>query len=123
MDDGDDLEDASSSTTSKQFSNVWEYFERIPVVGPDGIKRATCTQCKKVLLYEHGTSNIRRHICKCFGVDLNNKAIAPPPLAVSIIKHNYPFSYVEHEGTRDLHTFLHPDANPICRNTVKKEVL
>ncbi|GJR72973.1 zinc finger BED domain-containing protein RICESLEEPER 2-like protein [Tanacetum coccineum] len=136
MDDGDDLEDASSSTTSKQFSNVWEYFERIPVVGPDGIKRATCTQCKKVLLYEHGTSNIRRHICKCFGVDLNNKADAPPPkricldqakfrekLAVSIIKHNYPFSYVEHEGTRDLHTFLHPDANPICRNTVKKEVL
>ncbi|GJU84947.1 zinc finger BED domain-containing protein RICESLEEPER 2-like protein [Tanacetum coccineum] len=136
MDDGDDLEDASSSTTSKQFSNVWEYFEIIPVVGPDGIKRATCTHCKKVLLYEHGTSNIRRHIRKCFGVDLNNKAIAPPPkricldqakfrekLAVSIIKHNYPFSYVEHEGTRDLHTFLHPDANPICRNTVKKEVL
>nr|GEY51371.1 protein NAR1 [Tanacetum cinerariifolium] len=50
MDDDDDLEDASSSTTSKQFSNVWEYFERIPVVGPDGTKRATCTQCKKVLL-------------------------------------------------------------------------
>nr|GEY08463.1 zinc finger BED domain-containing protein RICESLEEPER 2-like [Tanacetum cinerariifolium] len=103
---------------------------------PDGIKRATRTQCKKVLLYEHGTSNIRRHIRKCFGVDLNNKAIAPLPkriflhqakfrekLAVSIIKHNYPFSYVEHEGTRDLHTFLHPDANLICRNTVKKEVL
>nr|GFA82025.1 hypothetical protein [Tanacetum cinerariifolium] len=42
-------EDASSSSTSKQFSNVWEYFERI-LVGPDGIKRATCTQCKKVLL-------------------------------------------------------------------------
>ncbi|GJS49855.1 zinc finger BED domain-containing protein RICESLEEPER 2-like protein [Tanacetum coccineum] len=135
MDQGDDLEDASSSTTSKHFSNVWEYFEIIPV-RPDGIKRATCTHSNKVLLYEHETSNIRRHICKCFGVDLSNKADAPPPkricldqakfkekLAISIIKHNYPFTYVEHEGTRDLHKFLHPDANPKCRNTVKKEVL
>ncbi|GJX11554.1 zinc finger BED domain-containing protein RICESLEEPER 2-like protein [Tanacetum coccineum] len=135
MDHGDDLEDASSSTTSKHFSNVWEYFEIIPV-GPDGIKRATCIQCTKVLSYEHGTSNIRRHIGKCLGLDLSNKADAPPPkricldqakfkekLAISIIKHNYPFTYVEHEGTRDLHKFLHPDANPICRNTAKKEVL
>nr|GEU46247.1 zinc finger BED domain-containing protein RICESLEEPER 2-like [Tanacetum cinerariifolium] len=104
--------------------------------GPDGIKRATCIQCTKVLSHEHGTSNIRRHIGKCVGVDLSNKADAPPPkricldqakfkekLAISIIKHNYPFTYVEHEGTRDLHKFLHPDANPICRNTTKKEVL
>ncbi|GJZ17163.1 hypothetical protein Tco_0553286 [Tanacetum coccineum] len=36
--------------------------EIILVVGPDGIKRATCTKCKKVMLYEHGTSNIQRHI-------------------------------------------------------------
>ncbi|GJY33031.1 zinc finger BED domain-containing protein RICESLEEPER 2-like protein [Tanacetum coccineum] len=135
MDHGDDLEDASSSTTSKHFSNVWEYFEIIPV-GPDGIERETCRHCNKVLLYEHGTSNIRRHIRNCIGVDLSNKADAPPPkricldqakfkekLAISITKHNYPFTYVEHEGTRDLHKFLHPDANPICRNTAKKKVL
>nr|GEU55968.1 zinc finger BED domain-containing protein RICESLEEPER 2-like [Tanacetum cinerariifolium] len=135
MDQGDDLKDASSSTTSKQFSSVWEYFEIIPV-GPDGIKSATCRNCNKVLLYEHGTSNIPRHIHKCIDVDLSNKADAPRPkhicldqakfkekLTISIIKHNYPFTYVEHEGTRDLHKFLHADANPICRNTAKKEVL
>ncbi|GJY45176.1 zinc finger BED domain-containing protein RICESLEEPER 2-like protein, partial [Tanacetum coccineum] len=104
--------------------------------GPDGIERETCRHCNKVLLYEHGTSNIRRHIRNCIGVDLSNKADAPPPkricldqakfkekLAISITKHNYPFTYVEHEGTRDLHKFLHPDANPICRNTAKKKVL
>ncbi|GJY97713.1 zinc finger BED domain-containing protein RICESLEEPER 2-like protein [Tanacetum coccineum] len=94
MDDGDDLEDASSSTTSKQFSNVWEYFKE----------------------YHKADTPPSKSICL-------DQAKFREKLVVSIIKHNYPFSYVEHEGTRDLHTFLHPDANPICKNTVKKEVL
>ena len=132
----DDLEDVSSSTTSNLHSRVWEYFTLTPIEH-DGVKRASCNSCNKVLKV-HGTSNIRRHIKSCFKVDLSNKALedAPPPkricldhakykekVAISIIKHNYPFSHVEHEGTRDLHKFLHPDAKPICRNTIKKVVV
>ncbi|GJS78536.1 zinc finger BED domain-containing protein RICESLEEPER 2-like protein [Tanacetum coccineum] len=44
-------------------------------------------------------------------------------MAIAIIKHNYPFSYVEHEATRQLHKFLHRDAAPICRNSAKKDVI
>ncbi|KAK9279226.1 hypothetical protein L1049_012904 [Liquidambar formosana] len=44
-------------------------------------------------------------------------------MAISIIKHNYPLRYVEHEGYRDLHNFLHSDAKPISRNTAKVDVL
>ncbi|KAK9271990.1 hypothetical protein L1049_002359 [Liquidambar formosana] len=44
-------------------------------------------------------------------------------MAMSIIKHNYSFRYVEHEGNRDLHSFLSPDAKPISRNTAKVDVL
>ncbi|PWA62814.1 zinc finger, BED-type [Artemisia annua] len=122
----DDLEVVSSSTTSNLFSRVWEYFTLIPIE-PDRVKRASCNSCNKVLKV-HGTSNIRRHIVKCFKVDLSNKVEedAPPPkricldqakykekVAISIIKHNYPFSYVEHEGTNliigksyELHPFV-----------------
>ncbi|KAJ0769889.1 putative transcription factor C2H2 family [Helianthus annuus] len=52
-----------------------------------------------------------------------DQAMYMEKLAYSIIKHNYPFSYVEHEGTRDLHKFLHRDVTPITRNTAKADVL
>nr|GEY52580.1 zinc finger BED domain-containing protein RICESLEEPER 2-like [Tanacetum cinerariifolium] len=44
-------------------------------------------------------------------------------MAIAIIQHNYSFSYVEHDATRQLHKFLHRDANPISRNTAKLDVL
>ncbi|KAJ0615719.1 putative ribonuclease H-like superfamily [Helianthus annuus] len=44
-------------------------------------------------------------------------------LAISIIKHNYPFSYVEHEETRNSHIFLHGYVKFKTRNTAKVDVL
>ncbi|KAK2985180.1 hypothetical protein RJ640_010469 [Escallonia rubra] len=72
----------------------------------DGKEKGRCLKCKKE--YEagnSGTSNMLRHIIKCR--DSEKQADYVPldhdkyreKLSISIIKHNYPFSYVEHEGT------------------------
>ncbi|XP_022017274.1 zinc finger BED domain-containing protein RICESLEEPER 2 [Helianthus annuus] len=132
MSGNDEHEDEVSSFSSgKHSSVVWSYFDKLPV-GPGGIQKASCTGCGKVFSANSGTSNMKRHLPKCF--DLNEpgppKKRAPldqemyrEKLAYSIIKHNYPFSYVEHKGTRDLHKFLHRDVKPITRNTAKADVL
>lgn len=40
-------------------------------------------------------------------------------MSIVIIKHNYPFSYVDYEATRQMHKFLHRDVHHITRNTAK----
>ncbi|XP_071688546.1 uncharacterized protein [Rutidosis leptorrhynchoides] len=124
-------EDASSSTTGKKRSRVWDYFVKLPL-GDEGVQKVRCNNCSTLIKTEFRTSNMKRHIPKCF---INDQS-APPQnrirldqtvyrekLVISIIKHGYPFSYVENEATRDLHMFLHPDTKPITRNTTKRDVL
>ncbi|KAD4385738.1 hypothetical protein E3N88_25907 [Mikania micrantha] len=126
-------DEVSSFSSSRQHSKVWDYFDKLPV-GPDGVRKASCNACGKVYSAnpKAGTSNMKRHIPKCFDIDEPgppkkraplNQAMYREKLAMSIIKHNYPFSYVEHEGTRELHKFLHNDVNFITRNTAKSDVL
>nr|XP_043619775.1 zinc finger BED domain-containing protein RICESLEEPER 2-like [Erigeron canadensis] len=128
----DEIEDeVSSSKSNKERSIVWSWFERF---GPPGNQKASCTVCRKTYCANpnSGTSNMNRHIPKCFIVDENGPLKKRVPLdqemykenlAISIIKHNYPFSYVGHEARRDVHTFLHRDAKPITRNTAKATVI
>ncbi|KAH7835665.1 hypothetical protein Vadar_028554 [Vaccinium darrowii] len=45
-------------------------------------------------------------------------------MAIAIIKHNYPFRFVEHEGIRGIHSYLNHTAKSISRNyTAKADVL
>lgn len=44
-------------------------------------------------------------------------------MAVAIIRHDYPFSIVEHEAFRDLCSYLNPDIKHISHNTAKADVL
>ena len=44
-------------------------------------------------------------------------------LAVAIIKHNLPFSFVEYEGIRKVFSYLNSDIKHISRNTSKTDVL
>ncbi|KAG5548760.1 hypothetical protein RHGRI_014198 [Rhododendron griersonianum] len=44
-------------------------------------------------------------------------------MAMTIIKHNYHFQFVEHERIRDIHSFLNPTVKSISRNTAKADVL
>ncbi|KAK1432915.1 hypothetical protein QVD17_09818 [Tagetes erecta] len=126
-------DEVTSGTSSKSHSKVWRHFTRLPI-GVDGVEKASCDGCGQeyVTGSKVGTSNMLRHIPKCFDTDepgppkkrvrLDQVAYREK-LAYSIIKHNYPFSYVEHEATRDLLRFLHPDARPITRNTAKADVI
>ncbi|XP_071712401.1 zinc finger BED domain-containing protein RICESLEEPER 3-like [Rutidosis leptorrhynchoides] len=131
MDDGDNEEDVSSCTTGRKRSHVWNYFDKVPL-GPDGKQYARCTSCGTLLKAQFGTSNMKRHIPKCFSIGESPTPQKRPRLdqsayrekvAISIIKHGYPFSYVEHEATRDLHRFLHSGTKTITRDTVKAEVM
>ncbi|KAK2970545.1 hypothetical protein RJ640_010064 [Escallonia rubra] len=129
-----EMDESSSIGVSSTFgvkrkltSLAWEYFERFQ---KDGKEKGRCLKCKKE--YEagnSGTSNMLRHIIKCR--DGEKQADYVPldhdkyreKLSISIVKHNYPFSYVEHEGTRELHSFLNPEVKPLTRNTAKADVL
>jgi len=44
-------------------------------------------------------------------------------LARAIIRHGYSFSWVEHEGNREIHTFLDNEVRTITRNTAKADCL
>ncbi|KAJ0825565.1 putative transcription factor/ chromatin remodeling BED-type(Zn) family [Helianthus annuus] len=132
---GEHEEEGNSYSSGKHHSYVWDYFDLLPVA-PNGDKKAKCSACGRVYVTNasSGTSNLRRHIPKCFDIDEPgqakkqkraplDQAMYREKLAISIIKHNYPFSYVEHEETRNLHKFLHDDVKFITRNTAKADVL
>lgn len=44
-------------------------------------------------------------------------------MVVGIIKHNYSFSIVEHEGIRDVFNNLNPNIKSYTRNTIKVDGL
>ncbi|KAF7835614.1 zinc finger BED domain-containing protein RICESLEEPER 2-like [Senna tora] len=76
------------------------------------------------LVLEHQTSYV--------GDDNRNVPFVHLPLdqdkyremvAKLVIKHDCPFSFVEHEGFRDLVNFLNSEAHSISRNTLKADVL
>ena len=41
----------------------------------------------------------------------------------AIVMHNYSFSFVEHEGNRNIHAFLNSDVKTLSMNTAKGNVL
>ncbi|XP_022028404.1 zinc finger BED domain-containing protein RICESLEEPER 2 [Helianthus annuus] len=133
--EGEHEDEGNSYSSGKHRSYVWDYFDPLPVA-PNGDKKAKCSACGQVYVTNasSGTSNLRRHIPKCFDIDEPgpakkqrraplDQAMYREMLAISIIKHNYPFSYVEHEETRKLHKFLQGDVKFITRNTAKADVL
>lgn len=44
-------------------------------------------------------------------------------LSVAILKHNYPFSFVEHQRNRDIHSYLNLMVKTISRNMAKADIL
>lgn len=59
-------------------------------------------------------------LCYYYKLD---QGISHEKVSTTIIKHNYPFIFVEHEGIRDLHSFLNPVVISITRNPTKADVL
>lgn len=52
-----------------------------------------------------------------------NPFIYKKKVALAVIRHAYPFTFAEHEGNIDIHTYLHEDIKPIIRNTAKNLVM
>ncbi|PWA82870.1 zinc finger, BED-type [Artemisia annua] len=109
---GDDEDEASSATSNKQHSLVWQCFDVIEGENPED-RKVTCHNCSKVLSAKpsSGTRNLKRHMHKCFDIEEGeprqkraplNQEMYREKMAITIIKHNYPFSYVTHEATRQL---------------------
>ena len=88
---------------------VWSDFEILPK-GSDGKERAKCKKCQNSFVATSGTTFLLRHRAKCHEVD--NQIVSCHPLdqatyremvALAIIRHNYPFSFAEHEKNRRLY--------------------
>ncbi|XP_071713491.1 zinc finger BED domain-containing protein RICESLEEPER 2-like [Rutidosis leptorrhynchoides] len=127
--ENEEIEEDATSSTSRQRSRVWDYFDKFE---HEGIEKARCTNCGTLIKTQFGTSNMRRHIIKCFNVVESDppqkrirldQSVYRELVATSIIVHSYPFKYVEHKITRRVHKFLHPSTQAITRNTAKADVL
>ena len=78
----------------------------------------------------HETKNLLRHLDNCPNREVNvddstvqfNQVIFRDMLARVIIKHNYTYSFVEHEATREF-SYLNPNVKHISRNTARSDVI
>ncbi|KAL4610459.1 hypothetical protein ACB092_08G051600 [Castanea dentata] len=75
-------------------------------------------------------TTLLHHRAKCHEID--NQIVSHQPLdqatyremvALAIIKHNYPFSFAEHENNMLLHCYLNPNVKTISRNTAKSDMI
>ena len=131
-DDVDDCSHGSNIGTHKRsHSAVWPHFHRLE---PDehGRRKAICKTCGKQYLADDvsGTSNLLRHLVshahneeQPTGLATVDHEIYRDKVAIAIVKHNYPFQFVEHIGIRELHLFLNSSVKSISRNTAKSNVL
>ena len=125
---GDTVSSAPKRTRCRT-SSVWSDFEILPK-GPDGKERAKYKKCQNSFVADSSDTTLLCHRAKCHQVD--NQIVSRQPLdqamyremvALTIIRHNYPFSFAEHENNRLLHCYLNPDVKTISRNTAKSEVI
>ncbi|KAK2979641.1 hypothetical protein RJ640_023569 [Escallonia rubra] len=121
-------------------SGIWSFYSKSTM--DEGKVVSECKYCQKVYIAgsSHGTSNMRCHlrsqcplrnspeVLEFFAKSTSGGAVRSvgcnqveyrEALALSIIQHEYPFSYVEHEGTRKVHS----DVKHISRNTAKADIL
>ncbi|XP_058750882.1 zinc finger BED domain-containing protein DAYSLEEPER-like [Vicia villosa] len=125
----DSVDSSVPSSKRAKTSTAWECFEKF--VDDEGLPKAKCKNCNKIYMARDGggTSNLKKHAAICVG--RGNGSSYPPlnqemhreRISEVIVKHNYPFSFVEHEGIVNLLSFLHPDVKSMTRNTAKSDVL
>lgn len=78
-----------------------------------------------------GTTNLKRHlenihllnkVQECQNDPIDQKTYREK-ISLAICRHNYAFSFVEHKGIRDIHSYLNPIVKHISRNTAKTDIL
>ncbi|KAL3344779.1 hypothetical protein AABB24_023960 [Solanum stoloniferum] len=116
----------------RKTSVVWDYFIRLKPNSIDGKYEVQCMICKKKFAMgpTFGTTNLKRHLEK-HNPDKAKEGQNEPidqktyreKMSLAICRHNYAFSFVEHKGIRDIHSYLNPIARHISRNTAKSDIL
>ena len=123
-------------------SEVWKSFTKIGLV--DGTPKAKCNGCGKEYSCggtKYDTSTLNRHISSCpqlskyhnvgiMMLDHQGKLRARQLdqkkfrdlIAMAIIEHDLPYSFVEYKRVRELFKLLNPDVKPITRNTAVSDV-
>ncbi|KAG8371874.1 hypothetical protein BUALT_Bualt12G0008300 [Buddleja alternifolia] len=123
--------EVSSSVGSKSDRKILKTFEKF---SENGKEKAKCRKCGQIYASGPcGTTNMKRHIRDSCpfrdqsGVEFQNiefdQSIFRKKVAKAMIKHNYPFKFVEHEGIRDVFSYLNPRVQHVSRNTAKGYVL
>uniref|UniRef100_A0A2N9IPK2 HAT C-terminal dimerisation domain-containing protein n=1 Tax=Fagus sylvatica TaxID=28930 RepID=A0A2N9IPK2_FAGSY len=108
----DEFGESASSVSKKtrcRTSTIWSEFELEPI-GVDGQQKAKCKRCNRT----YAAVDHHRPI---------DQDMYREMLALAIIRHNYPFSYAEHENNRLIHVYLNPEVKPVSRNTAKQDVI
>ncbi|KAI5648609.1 hypothetical protein M9H77_34614 [Catharanthus roseus] len=125
-------------------SDVWTYVRSIDQ--KDGKPRAEYLGCKNVYIAggsKYGTSTLKHHIDDCVSIRAKirdvgdmiidsttgkarkrnfSQKVLREKIALAIIKHDLPFSFVEYEGIRDIFTYVNLDVKYISRNTATSDV-
>ncbi|KAL7135289.1 hypothetical protein ABFS83_11G083600 [Erythranthe nasuta] len=106
-------------------SGVWNFFQKVI---DDGKQKSKCKRCGQ-LYVSSGTTNLKRHlesICpfrSCKDVVEFDQYVFREKVAKATIRDNYPFNFVEHEGIREVFSYLNPKAQHLSRNNSKSDVL
>ncbi|KAG8364370.1 hypothetical protein BUALT_Bualt19G0121800 [Buddleja alternifolia] len=122
--------------TKRKASAVWDHFTKFK--GIDNIIRARCNHCARVFSGDGGTTHLKKHLdrtCPNYKPDTSLVGASPRTtfkfdqmksrrkLAISCIKHKFPFNIGEHEHFEDFLSSLNPNFQLPCRNTIRSDVI
>ncbi|CAN7043041.1 unnamed protein product, partial [Brassica rapa subsp. trilocularis] len=123
----------SSSGSSRRRAKCWNNFTP-GEKHSDGKTDVTCKYCQKYYclnLRRNGTNTMNRHMLTCSKTPGSTPRSAPRKLdmevfremiAVAIIQHNLPYSFVEYEKIREAFTYANPSIEFWSRNTAASDV-
>ena len=137
-------ENTSVKKKRRLVSGIWKDFAMIPSK-PGEPLYCECKKCGRRYLAcsRNGTGNLRHHLKRCLKKttrDIGSCMVSSDKeslittnsnfsqekfrelLVHAVIRHDLPFSFVEYEGIRILHSYLDQQVVHISRNTVKSDI-
>ncbi|XP_056860062.1 putative AC transposase [Raphanus sativus] len=124
---------SSGSSSSRRRAKCWKNFTP-GEKHSDGMTDVTCNYCQKhyrLNLRRNGTNTMNRHIKTCSktpgstprsGYKKLDMEVFREMIAVALIQHNLPYSFVEYEKIREAFTYVNPSIEFWSRNTAASDV-
>ena len=124
-------------------AECWDHLTIIGEKGPDGKEDVRCNYCGKIYhwhLHKNGTTTLDRHwkACKRRPRDQDvgemmmthegklkarklDQKVFRDMIAMAIVEHGLPYSFVEYRRIRNALTYANPDIKHWCRNTASSD--